>query len=359
MPLTPFETPYLFFTGKGGVGKTSLACATAIQLADAGKRVLLVSTDPASNLDEMLGVELARQPRAIPGVPGLMALNIDPQTAAEAYRERVIAPYRGHVPEAEVEKIREELSGACTIEIAAFDEFAGLLDETLRQRFDQVVFDTAPTGHTLRLLSLPRAWTDFLDNNTRGASCLGPHSGLTMQRERFAAALAALSAPHLTTLVLVTRPERASLQEAERTSSELRALGLAHQRLIINGVFRAADSSDALALAIADRERNALARMPPALRSLPTDEVPLRAFNMLGIERLRALLDSSRLPPGAGLLEMPPLPTRSLSGLIDELAAPGHGLILVMGKGGVGKTTLACAIAAELATRGHHVRTSR
>ncbi|WP_375765240.1 arsenical pump-driving ATPase [Archangium gephyra] len=358
MPLTAFETPYLFFTGKGGVGKTSLACATAIRLADAGRRVLLVSTDPASNLDEMLGAELSRLPRPIPGVPGLMALNIDPEAAAEAYRERVLAPYRGQLPEAEVEKFREELSGACTIEIAAFDEFAGLLEETWRQQFDHVVFDTAPTGHTLRLLSLPRAWTHFLDNNIRGASCLGPHSGLTMQRDRFAEALAALSNPQLTTVVLVTRPERASLQEAERTSSELHALGLVHQRLIINAVFRATHPSDAVALAIEDRARQALARMPPALQSLPTEEVPLRGFDMLGIDRLRALLDSAQPPSGAGRLELPPLPTRSLSGLIDELAAPGHGLVLVMGKGGVGKTTLACAIAAELATRGHHVHLS-
>lgn len=359
MPLTLTETPYLFFTGKGGVGKTSLACATAIGLADAGKRVLLVSTDPASNLDEMLGVELARQPRAVPGVPGLVALNIHPEAAAEAYRERVIAPLRGHAPEAEVKKIREELSGACTTEIAAFDEFAGLLETTWRQQFAHVVFDTAPTGHTLRLLSLPRAWTDFLDSNTRGASCLGPHSGLTMQRERFAAALAALANPRLTTVVLVARPERAALQEAERTAGELRAMGLVHQRLVINGVFRPMASSDPIALALQEREQTALARMPPALRSLPTDEVPLRAFNMLGLDPLRALLDDSRQPPpGAGLTQIPPLPTASLSGLIDELAAPGHGFILVMGKGGVGKTTLACAIAAELATRGHPVHLS-
>jgi arsenite/tail-anchored protein-transporting ATPase len=358
MSLAPFETPYLFFTGKGGVGKTSLACAAAIRLADAGKRVLLISTDPASNLDEMLGVELSRQPRPIPGVPGLKALNIDPEAAAEAYRERVIAPYRGQVPEQEIEKIREELSGACTIEIAAFDEFAGLLEGTWRQQFDYVVFDTAPTGHTLRLLSLPRAWTDFLDSNTRGASCLGPHSGLTMQRGRFAAALSALSDPQLTTVVLVTRPERAALQEAERTSSELRALGLVHQRLLINAVFRASAPSDPTAAALEARERSALARMSPALRSLPTEEVPLRAFNMLGVERLRALLDSSQPPLSTEPLEIPPLPTASLTGLIDELAEPGHGLILVMGKGGVGKTTLACAIATELATRGHSVHLS-
>jgi len=358
MSLAPFETPYLFFTGKGGVGKTSLACATAIQLADSGRRVLLVSTDPASNLDEMLGVALGREPRAVPGVPGLSALNIDPQASADAYRERVIAPYRGKVPEAEVEKIREELSGACTIEIAAFDEFAGLLGEEERQGFDHVVFDTAPTGHTLRLLSLPRAWTDFLGNNTRGASCLGPHSGLTLQKDRFAAALAALSDPQRTTVVLVTRPERAALQEAERTSGELRALGLAHQRLIINGVFHATDRADPVAHAIEERGRLALERMPSVLQALPKEEVPLQAFNMLGIERLRTLVGPAQPPPDLPTPKLPPLPTGSLSRLVDELAAPGHGLILVMGKGGVGKTTLACAIATELAARGHHVHLS-
>ncbi|MBN9685559.1 TRC40/GET3/ArsA family transport-energizing ATPase [Corallococcus sp. NCSPR001] len=303
MQLTASGTPYLFFTGKGGVGKTSLACATAIRLADAGRRVLLVSTDPDSNLDEMLGVELSRQPRAVPGVPGLMALDIDPEAAADAYRERVLAPFLGHAPETEVKKIREELSGACTTEIAAFDEFAGLLEATWRQQFDHVVFDTAPTGHTLRLLSLPRAWTDFLDSNTRGASCLGPHSGLTMRRERFSAALAALADPQLTTVVLVTRPERAALQEAERTAGELRALGLVHQRLVINGVFRPMAPSDPVALAIREREQAALARMPPALRSLPAEQVarvvrdharrvalvPWMAQEPTGLERLHAL----------------------------------------------------------------------
>lgn len=357
----PFSlSPYLFFTGKGGVGKTSLACATAIRAADAGKRVLLISTDPASNLDEMLGVGLSRQPTPVPGVPGLMALNIDPEESAESYRQRVLAPYLGKAPEAEVEKIREELSGACTIEVAAFDEFSGLLDESWRQQFDHVVFDTAPSGHTLRLLSLPRAWTDFLDHNPRGASCLGPHSGMAMQRDRFAAALESLSDPGLTTIVLVTRPERSAIREAERTSSELHALGLSHQRLIINGTFQAADRSDPIAVAIEERGRRALAEMQPALRALPSNEVPLKTFNMLGVERLRALLDPSPPPASASpdLAVLPPLATGSLAGLVDELSAPGSGLILVMGKGGVGKTTLACAIAAELAARGHRVHLS-
>jgi arsenite-transporting ATPase len=358
MALPSSLTPYLFFTGKGGVGKTSLACAAAIRAADAGKRVLLISTDPASNLDEMLGVALSRQPTPVPGVPGMMALNIDPEASAEAYRARVLAPYLGKAPEAEVEKIREELSGACTIEVAAFDEFSGLLDETWRQQFDHVVFDTAPSGHTLRLLSLPRAWTEFLDHNPRGASCLGPHSGMAMQRDRFAASLEALTDPRMTTIVLVTRPERSAIREAERTSSELHAQGLSHQRLIVNGTFQATDRSDPIALAIEERGRRALAGMPPALRELPTEEVPLKTFNMLGVERLRALLNPSLPPPSPDLAALPPLPTGSLSGIVDELAARGSGFILVMGKGGVGKTTLACAIATELAARGHRVHLS-
>jgi arsenite-transporting ATPase len=242
---------YLFFTGKGGVGKTSLACATAIRLADAGKRILLVSTDPASNLDEMLGVALSTRPTPIAGVPNLSALNIDPERAANDYRERVIAPYRAVWTEPQIAGLTEQLAGACTVEIAAFDEFTGLLagDEG-SSGFDHVLFDTAPTGHTLRLLSLPRAWTGFLQSTTEGASCLGPHSGLKMQEARFTAALATLGDRARTTIVLVTRPDRAALREADRTSNELEAIGLQNQYLAINAVFAATDRTDGVALAL-------------------------------------------------------------------------------------------------------------
>jgi arsenite/tail-anchored protein-transporting ATPase len=236
----------LFFTGKGGVGKTSLACAVALSLSDAGKSVLLVSTDPASNLDEMLGVPLGDRPTPVPGAAGLAAMNIDPNAAAESYRTRVIAQMGPSATETERQTVREQLSGACTTEIAAFDEFVGLLADQAPQ-YDHVVFDTAPTGHTLRLLSLPKAWTGFLKDNDRGASCLGPHSGLKMQEGRFQAALRALAKPDLTTIVLVTRPDKAALSEAARTSNELRELGLANQRLVVNGVFKASDASDRIA----------------------------------------------------------------------------------------------------------------
>ncbi len=358
--LLAHPTRFLFFTGKGGVGKTSLSTAAAIALADTGRKVLLVSTDAASNLDEMLGVPLSNHPVAVPGVPGLHMLNIDPDTAAEAYRQRVLAQLEASATPAERDTVREQLSGACTTEIAAFDEFAALLaseGDAQGHSFDHVVFDTAPTGHTLRLLSLPKAWTGFLAGNDRGASCLGPHSGLKMQEARFNAALAALSDPALTTVVLVTRPDPRPMQEAARTALELRALGLANQRLAINGVFHARQPGhDAVADAIEALGREAVGAMPDALAQLPRDEVPLRAFDTVGLPALRALLGGGTVPSQApAAAAAVPLQAEPLAALADALAAKGHGLIMVMGKGGVGKTTVAAALAVGLVQRGHSV----
>lgn len=360
--LLAHPTRFLFFTGKGGVGKTSLSTACAIALADAGRQVLLVSTDAASNLDEMLGVPLSNQPVAVPGVPGLQLLNIDPDNAAQAYRQRVLDQMAPTATAQERATVQEQLSGACTTEIAAFDEFAALLAGAGLaggRAFDHVVFDTAPTGHTLRLLSLPKAWTGFLAGNDRGASCLGPHSGLKMQEARFNAALAALSDPALTTVVLVTRPDPRPVMEAARTAQELRLLGLAHQRLVVNGVFHARQpGSDAVADAVEALGREALGHLPDALAQLPRDEVPLRAFDTVGLPALRALLGAA----ADGPVPAPPpqaagaaLQAEPLAALADALAAQGHGLVMVMGKGGVGKTTIAAALAVGLVQRGHSV----
>ena len=349
-------TRFLFFTGKGGVGKTSLSTASAIALADAGRKVLLVSTDAASNLDEMLAVRLSNHAVPVPGVPGLSLINIDPDEAAVAYRQRVIDQMGPGAADEDKAMVREQLSGACTTEIASFDEFSSLLAEDAA--YDHIVFDTAPSGHTLRLLSLPKAWSGFLAGNDQGASCLGPHSGLKMQEARFNQALAALTNPALTSVVLVARPETSALAEAARTSQELQALGLTQQRLIVNGVFHASVPDDAVARAIEHQGQQALAQMPDVLRDLPQDEVPLRALDNVGLPALRALLSDLPVKPGqrATVLDSPDL--NNIQQLIDDLAQQEHGLIMVMGKGGVGKTTIAAALALGLQQKGKTVHLS-
>ena len=354
-------TRFLFFTGKGGVGKTSLACASAIALADQGLRVLLVSTDPASNLDEVLGQQLASTPTQIPGVPNLLALNIDPEAAAHAYREKLVGPYRGKLPEAVVRGMEEQLSGACTMEIAAFDEFSRLLGQPeATAEFDHVLFDTAPTGHTLRLMTLPTAWTGFLDTNTTGNSCLGPLAGLQKQRVIYENAVAAMADGQRTTLVLVSRAQKAALAEAERTSGELAAIGVRNQWLILNGLFKASDS-DPVALALEGRGAKALTRSATFLARLPVTEVPLRTHNLIGLAALRALVQDGNglLPQSCQAVQPPSLPAlESLARLVDDFAQAGRGVIMTMGKGGVGKTTLAAAIATDLARRGFKVHLS-
>ena len=355
---------FLFFTGKGGVGKTSIACATAIQLADAGKRVLLVSTDPASNVGQVFDVTIGNQITALPAVARLSALEIDPQAAAQAYRDRIVGPVRGVLPEATVKGIEEQLSGACTTEIAAFDEFTALLtDGALTTGYDHIIFDTAPTGHTIRLLQLPGAWSGFLDEGKGDASCLGPLAGLEKQRAQYRQAVEALADPLRTRLILVARAQQSTLREVARTHEELAKIGLSQQYLVINGALPRSEAAlDPLAAAICTREQAVLANLPDALQTLPYDQIALKPFNLVGLEALRQLLtetisrDAINVDQRAGafdslgfdsLKEAP-----SLSALVDVIAEDKHGLVMLMGKGGVGKTTLAAAVAVELARRG-------
>jgi arsenite-transporting ATPase len=357
------QTPqFLFFTGKGGVGKTSLACATAIKLADDGKHVLLVSTDPASNVGQVFGITIGNTITPVIAVPHLSALEIDPQAAAQVYRDRIVGPVRGVLPEAVVKSIEEQLSGACTTEIAAFDEFTGLLtNAAILNDFDHIIFDTAPTGHTIRMLQLPGAWSGFLEEGKGDASCLGPLAGLEKQREQYHAAVDALSDPQRTRMILVARAQGATLREAARTHDELADIGFKHQYLVVNGVLPESEVvNDLLAAAVWKREQAALSAMPAILRDAPTDFVPLRPFNLVGLKALRALLatDLSANVDPQPAVDIPAVP--SLSNLIDGLVGSGHGLIMTMGKGGVGKTTAAAAIAVELASRGYpvHLTTS-
>lgn len=349
-------TKYLFFTGKGGVGKTSVSTAVSIALADSGKKVLLVSTDAASNLDEMLGIELSNKPVPVPGVLGMSVLNIDPDAAAQSYRARVVEQMGPQASDDEISTVREQLSGACTTEIATFDEFSNLLSRG-GEAYDHVVFDTAPTGHTLRLLSLPKAWSGFLNGNDRGASCLGPHSGLKMQEQLFNHALESLNDASLTTVVLVARPEAGALNEAARSSVELRELGLSNQRLVVNAVFKAS-GDDQIANAIEALGQKTMDEMPAPLKELDIDMIPLRAVDSVGLAALRGLLSPLPTEVSSVAVHKSLFDYRKLSELVAELAKDERGLIMVMGKGGVGKTTVAAAIALGLVKSGKSVHLS-
>jgi arsenite/tail-anchored protein-transporting ATPase len=352
---------FLFFTGKGGVGKTSLACATAIKLADEGKQVLLISTDPASNLEDVLQSPVKNEITPHKIVGNLYTININPEVAAQDYRERAIAPLKSVAQQDEINKVVEQLSGACTTEIASFDEFSRFITgEGSLQNFDVVIFDTAPTGHTIRLLELPAAWDAFLDNNPKGASCIGPSTALKSSKERYKKVVTSLRDPKQTTFFLVTRLETSSLKEATRTSLELQELGMSNQKLLINGIFKAIDNSDTIAMEIEKMAEQHLATLPPELQSLEKSKYPLLPYNVLGLDKLRSLLDTElqqKIVSEEIVLEPEwAYPLEDLTKLVDDLEGnSNNGLIMTMGKGGVGKTIVAASIATMLAKRGHQV----
>ena len=347
---------FLFFTGKGGVGKTSVACATAVTLASLERRVLLVSTDPASNLGQVFGITIGNRITEIASVPGLAALEIDPEQAADAYRERIIDSVRGLLPEAEIAGITESLSGSCTTEIASFDEFTQLLtDDAAYGRYDHVVFDTAPTGHTIRLLQLPGSWTEFLATGG-DASCLGPLAGLDRHRATYAGAVRALTDPTRTRLILVARPQPTALKEIGRTFTELSAIGMTDGYVVINGVLPASAGDEPIASAVRMREALAMSAMPLRVADLPRDVLELKAGNVVGLDAIRAFLRPDPALTAASIVAAPMDDSdAALGALVDEIEGDGRGLVMCMGKGGVGKTTIAAAVAVALAERGHEV----
>ncbi len=356
------STRFLFFTGKGGVGKTSASCVVAVSLADSGKKVLLISTDPASNLDEVLGTKLASKPTAVSNVANLHAMNINPIKAAEEYRKRMIDPYRGILPDESIKQMQEQLSGACTVEIAGFNEFSKFIGhEEYTIDYDHIILDTAPTGHTLRLLNLPSAWADFIAANKNNSSCLGPLSGLKEQQKLYQKVVNELKNTHKTTLILVSRPEKMSFDEAAKSSRELGFLGLHNQKLIINGVFKTL-SEDKFAKAFSLSSEIAMRNIPDEIKNLDTTIINFRAEGVVGIEALRDIADEQQK-----ILEFKPKDkledglqealknTCEWPDFLEGLEKDGSGVIMTMGKGGVGKTTIASMIAVTLASRGHKV----
>lgn len=345
-------TKYLFFTGKGGVGKTSTACATAVILADEGKKVLLISTDPASNLQDVFNIELNNKGVSIKDVPNLIVVNIDPEEAAQEYKESIVAPYRGKLPDVVIKNMEEQLSGSCSVEIAAFNEFSAFItDEKTEQEYDHIIFDTAPTGHTLRLMQLPSAWSNFISESTHGASCLGQLSGLESKKEIYKQAVETLSNKDMTTLILVSRQEKEPLKEAERASQELKDLGVNNQILIINGVLQSYD--DTVSKSLFDKQREALRNMPPDLKNFVTYEISLRAYNITGTDNVRAFLYEDNDKISSEKINSNRIP--KLKNVIDDLYISGKKVMFTMGKGGVGKTTIAAAIALGLAQKGAKV----
>ena len=345
-------TKYLFFTGKGGVGKTSTACATAINLADLGKKIMLVSTDPASNLQDVFNTELNNKGVEIKEVPNLVVANFNPEEAANEYKESVVAPYRGKLPEVVIKNMEEQLSGSCTVEIAAFNEFSNFItDDKVQKDFDHIIFDTAPTGHTLRMLQLPSAWSNFISDSTHGASCLGQLAGLEDKKEIYKNAVKTLGNKNLTTLILVSRAEESPLKEAERASKELQEIGVNNQMLVINGVLQ--DFDDRLSTALYEKQQNALKNIPNYLKKLTTFSIPLRSYNITGVENIRAFLNDDNIKFIENKLEVPQIET--LKTIINDLYISNKKVIFTMGKGGVGKTTLAAAIALGLSGKGKKV----
>lgn len=354
-------SPFLFFTGKGGVGKTSIAASTAVTLADMGKKVLIVSTDPASNIAQVFGQKVGSHITEIKAVSNLSAIEINPHDAAEAYRKKIIDPIKGTLPEDVIAGIEEQLSGACTTEIAAFDEFTALLTNSdIKREFDHIVFDTAPTGHTIRMLSLPGAWSEFLEASPEGASCLGPLAGLEKQKTQYKAAVDALADEKMTTMVLVSRAQRSAINEVSKTFDELYALGIHKQYLVINGLFPKEEAQkDELGATIYEREQKILKAIPSNIEKLSIDYIPLKPFNLVGVDHLRLLLNRENLSfetlitPEAINVTVPNLAT-----MVEKLAQKDTGLLMLMGKGGVGKTTMAAAIAVKLAQMGKQVHLS-
>ncbi|MEA5093671.1 MAG: arsenical pump-driving ATPase [Sedimentibacter saalensis] len=345
-------TKYLFYTGKGGVGKTSSACATAVALADSGNKVLLVSTDPASNLQDVFNADLNNKGVPIKEVPNLVVANLDPVQAAAEYRESVISPYRGLMPKSVINNMEEQLSGSCTVEIAAFNEFSNFLtDEAAQKEYDYILFDTAPTGHTLRMLQLPSAWSNFISENTHGASCLGQLSGLESKKEVYKKAVETLVDGKLTTLILVTRPETGPLTEAERASKELSEIGVNNQMLIINGLMNSYD--DEISESLYNKQKIALSQIPEGLKNLTSYVIPLRAYNITGLENVRALLTRDNYILSEEKINAEYVP--GLKDVVNDLYDSGKRVIFTMGKGGVGKTTIAAAIALGLARKGKKV----
>ncbi len=354
-------TQYLFFSGKGGVGKTTMACATAVHEADAGRKTLIVTTDPASNLADVFEQPIGHHVVPIAGVANLFAMEIDPDKATEEYRERILGPFRAAMPEEVTKVLEEQFRSPCTTEIASFDRFVDFMDE---DGFDTVIFDTAPTGHTIRLLELPVDWSQFISESAKGAgqTCMGPVQAIQESKDKYDRAIRLLSDAGRTRFIFVLQPEQTAIFETERSANELRSIGVHSQEIIINGILPTEVCDEPLFRARFDMQQRHLAEI--AVRfSVPTRRIYLRDIEVKGLASLRQMAlslagiePSTMAAPGTdGSPHQANLNTLSAREL-KQLLTPANGagkMIFFTGKGGVGKTSMSCIAAIHFSGLGY------
>lgn len=355
-------TQFLFFSGKGGVGKTSMACTTAVHYADAGKRTLIVTTDPASNLSDVFEQAIGHAVTPIHGAPNLFAMEIDADKATKEYKDRALAPIRDAFPPAMVAVMEEQMSGPCTAEVAAFDRFTDFIDapNDSNGTFDVVIFDTAPTGHTLRLIELPAEWSRTIDAAEQGSgqTCIGPAAAIQDAKHKYERAVAAMRNPTATTFTFVLQPEATAIKETRRAMDELQKLGIASQALIVNGIIPAEEAANPLFAARRAMQQEYLAQITREL-PLPTRQMPLLAGEITGVTRLRAVAGLLFNGDATALVTQieQTLPAEPLSADLNAilprlLPDGGRRTIFFAGKGGVGKTVASCTTAVWLAQQG-------
>lgn len=357
-------THYLFFSGKGGVGKTSLACTHAVRYADEGKRTLIVTTDPASNLGDVFEQKIGHQVTPIKGVPNLSAMEIDPDKSTQEYIDRAMAPIRAAFPPQMVQVMQEQMSGPCTAEVAAFDRFTDFLDSPAQNAntYDVVIFDTAPTGHTIRLLELPAEWTRSIDaaSSGSGQTCIGPAAAIQDSKLKYERALAALRNASLSTFIFVLHPEAIAVRETHRAIGELQKLGIDNYRLIVNGVINVDDAEDPLFAARAEMQEGYLTKIKNDF-AIPQRRMLLLPGEIKGVEGLRMvgrIFFDGQKARREDITARPEALVDVQASSFDDIRAriePNgrRRTIFFAGKGGVGKTVASCVTAVWLARQGY------
>ena len=355
----PGETRFIFFAGKGGVGKSTMSCATAVWLAQRGYKTLLVTTDPAPNLSDIFGRAIGHHVTQIDGPKGLFAIEIDPDAASDEYRDRVIAPMRGILDEKGLAGLKEQLNSPCVEEVAAFNKFIEFMNQP---EYDVVIFDTAPTGHTLRLLELPGSWSREIDRG--GSTCIGPSSSLQGANAGYKKALSLLQDTNRTSFIFVLKPEMSSLLETGRSLKELSTLGIKGTCLIINGVLPEQACTDGFFRAIKETENGIIEQINREYGSIPRLLYPMMDTEVIGLVSLEAvgkalyegavptMISESRQaePTANGVFKSP---AEDIAHILASLTpVNGTRYVFFLGKGGVGKSTIASLTALYLAGRG-------